>query len=212
VAPKPAKHHKRSPRKRKSPAPISSLSGLLDNLEACCIESENDRVKVGELMETVGRRSFGPIILLLGLIGLSPISNIPGVVAVVAALDLIVIGEILIGMDHIWIPGFLARRSISAQNLKRAIKAMRKIARFVDKFLEPRLTFLTQGLGFYALAFVSLLVAIALPFIEIVPLAGIIPNAALVAFGLAITAHDGVWALIGLAIVGLTAYLASMAF
>jgi hypothetical protein len=196
---------------KKRSAPITDLTGLLHLLEKCCLESENDRVTVRELLSTVGRRSFGPIILLLGLIGLSPVSNIPGVVAVVATLDLIVIGEILIGMDHIWIPGFLAKRSVGAARLKRGLKAMRGTARFVDRFLAPRLTFLTNGPGFYVLVLAAMLVAIALPFIELIPLAGIIPNAALVAFGLAITAHDGVWAIIGLTIVGLSAYLLSMA-
>jgi len=43
------------------------------------------------------------------------------------------------------------------------------------------------------------LVSIVTPVIEIVPLAGIVPNAAIVAFGLAITAHDGVWAILATA-------------
>jgi len=167
---------------------------------------------VGELLDTLGRRSFGPIILLLGLIGLAPISNIPGVVAVVATLDLLVITEILIGMDHVWLPGFLARRSMAPDKLRRTLEWMRKPARIVDGFLRPRLTFATDGLGFYATAWICLLVAIALPFIEIVPFAGIVPNAALVAFGLAFTAHDGLWAMLGITITAVSAYLLAMLF
>jgi hypothetical protein len=51
-----------------------------------------------------------------------------------------------------------------------------------------------------------------MPVIEIVPLAGIVPNAALVAFGLAFTAHDGYWALLGLTITGVSAYLITLVF
>ena len=213
--PKKAAHPKKTadPKKtgrQRNHGPVTSMSGLLDHLEECCVKS-GERVTVAELMRAVGRRSFGPLILLLGLIGLAPISNIPGVVAVVAALDLLVIAEMLIGMDHVWIPGFLARRSMTSAGLKRALTAIRKPAKFVDNFLEPRLTWLTRGLAFYALAAVCLLVAIALPFIELIPFAGIVPNAALVAFGLALTAHDGMWALIGLAIVTVSVYLLWMA-
>jgi hypothetical protein len=45
------------------------------------------------------------------------------------------------------------------------------------------------------------------PVIELVPLAGIVQNAAIVAFGLALTAHDGIWALIATLITGGTFYL-----
>jgi hypothetical protein len=51
------------------------------------------------------------------------------------------------------------------------------------------------------------LVAAVTPIIEIVPLAGIVPNAAIVAFGLAITAHDGLAALIATLITGGSFYL-----
>jgi hypothetical protein len=46
-----------------------------------------------------------------------------------------------------------------------------------------------------------------MPIIEIVPLAGIVPNAALTAFGLAVTAHDGLWALIAFLSTAASIYL-----
>jgi hypothetical protein len=56
-----------------------------------------------------------------------------------------------------------------------------------------------------------LAVALVTPLIELVPLAGIVPNAAIVAFGLALTAHDGLWALIALGFTGASAYLIFLA-
>jgi hypothetical protein len=189
---------------------VTGMTGLIHQLEECCAQ-HGERIAMKHLLQAVGRRSFGPFLLLLGLIGLAPISNIPGVVAVVVALDILVIGEILIGMDHIWIPRFLARRTIATSKLKRGLKALRKPAKFVDRFVEPRLAWLTQGPALYALAVVCMMVALALPFIEIIPFAGIVPNAALVCFGLAFTAHDGLWAILGLIIVGVSGYLLAMA-
>jgi hypothetical protein len=82
----------------------------------------------------------------------------------------------------------------------------------VDDFLSPRFTRLTTGFFFYVLAALCLLVAIVTPVIELVPLAGIVPNAAIVACGLAITAHDGLWALVAFLFSGASIYLILMAF
>ena len=120
--------------------------------------------------------------------------------------------QILIGMDHAWLPGALLRRSIATARMQRAVKAIRPYARFVDGFLGPRLTILTRGVFYYVITAACLLVAVVTPVIELVPLAGIVPNAAIVAFALAITAHDGLWALIALFFTGASIYLIAMAF
>lgn len=188
------------------------LEQVLDRIAASCLKRPGGRVSVGDILETLGNRSFGPLLLVPGLIGLSPIGAIPGVPGVMAVIVMIVACQILIGMDHTWIPDGLSRRSIDAARLKRAIDAIQPGARIADKFLRPRLTFFTHGVFFYLLTAVCLLVAVVTPLIELVPLAGIVPNAAIVAFGLAITAHDGLWALVALTFTGASVYLISLAF
>ena len=187
------------------------LSAVLDELRRMCAEHPKGRISIGEIMDGIGRRSFGPLILVLGLIGLSPVSNIPGVVAVLALLDILIAGEILVGMDRVWIPGALSRRSMAAARCAKLFDSMRRPARLVDRLVRPRLAFFTRGPFFYVLALVCFLVALVLPVIELIPLAGIIPNAALVAFALAITAHDGLWALIALGFTGVSGYLIALA-
>ena len=187
------------------------VSAIVEKLQRACAEHGDGAVAIGELLTRIGRRSFGPLLLILGLIGLAPVSNIPGVVAVIATLDILVAGEMLIGMDHIWIPGAVRRRHISAARLGRILKAVRPYARAIDNIAAPRLSVLTRGVFYYLLTVICFVVALVLPVIEIIPLAGIIPNAALVAVALAITAHDGVWALIAFGFVGLTGYLITLA-
>jgi hypothetical protein len=63
----------------------------------------------------------------------------------------------------------------------------------------PRLGWLTRGVFFYVIAVVVLLIGLVTPILELVPLGGIPPNAAVVAFSLAIIAKDGLWALIAFA-------------
>jgi hypothetical protein len=187
---------------------VHNLEGVLRRLEAASNEAGDDgQVSVAQVMATLGARSFGPLLLVPGLIGISPIGAIPGLPAVMALIVFLVAAQILIGMDHAWLPGALLRRSMAGNRLRRACYAIAPTARFVDKFLRPRFTVLTRGPFLMAIAALVLIVATVTPVIELVPLAGIVPNAAIVAFGLALTAHDGIWALIATLITGGTFYL-----
>ena len=187
---------------------VHNLDGILRQLEKVSDEVGDDgQVSVGLVMATLGARSFGPLLLVPGLIGVSPIGAIPFLPAVMAAIVFLVSAQILIGMDHAWLPGPLLRRSMPGKRLRQATHAIRPYVRFVDRLLWPRYSFFTRGPFLYLIAFLCLVVAIVTPIIEIVPVAGIVPNAAIVAFGLALTAHDGVWALIAMLITGGSFYL-----
>jgi hypothetical protein len=194
------------------PSNHHDLEDVLDQLLLACERDPTDYVSVKDVMETLGNRSFGALLLVPGLVGLSPIGAIPGIPGVMAIIVMLVAGQILIGMDHAWLPGALLRRSTTTARMRAAVHAVRPYARIVDKFLGPRLPVLTRGVFYYVLTGLCLLVAVVTPIIELVPLAGIVPNAAIVAFGLAITAHDGLWALIALFFAGASAYLIAMAF
>jgi hypothetical protein len=158
-------------------------------------------------MATLGARSFGPLLLVPGLIGVSPIGAIPGLPAVMALIVMIVAAQMLIGMDHAWLPGALLRRSMAGKRLRQACNAIRPYTRFIDRLLLPRFALLTHGPFLFVIAALVLAVAIVTPIIELVPIAGIVPNAAIVAFGLALTAHDGLWALIATLITAGSFYL-----
>jgi hypothetical protein len=194
-----------------SRATSTNLEGVLDTLIEICKAHEGAKVSVANVVAAVGHRSFGPLLVIPGLIGISPIGAIPFVPALMAVVELLIAGQILLGRKHFWIPGMVGRRSIAAARLRRALGAMRRYAKFFDKFLGRRLTILTHGIFLYALTVLIFLVALVMPIIEIVPLAGIVPNAAIVAFGLAITAHDGVWVLIALLFTAASIYLLASA-
>ena len=175
----------------------SNLGGVLDQLAIACNASRDGQVSVRDVQKVIGQRSFGPMLLVPGLIGLSPIGAIPGLPGVMAIIELFFAWQILFGRRHPWLPQFIARRSMSTARLGRAIDVIRPYARWVDRFLlRPRLTVFTRGPFLTVIALMCVLLSLIMPIIELVPLAGIVPNAALTAFGLAVTAHDGLWALV----------------
>jgi hypothetical protein len=191
----------------------SSLADVLDQLVFACNASHGGRVSVADVQEVIGKRSFGPMLLVPGLIGLSPIGAIPGLPGVMAVVELFFACQILLGRRHPWLPEIIARRSVSTARLDRAIAAIRPSARWVDRhLLRPRFSVLTRGPFFIVIALMCVFLSLIMPIIEVVPLAGIAPNAALTAFGLAVTAQDGLWALVAFISTVASVWLLAMMF
>ena len=177
-----------------NPRNLEDLLGLVeDTVRSDC------RVSVGEILDAVGRRSFGPLVLLVGVITLAPIvGDIPGVPTMMGVLLLLVAGQILLRKDHIWLPRKILSRSVSREKLCKAIGVMRKPARWADRWIRPRVESLTLGAGFYVVAVTCTLIALLMPFMELIPFSANGAGVALTAFGLALIANDGLLMLVAL--------------
>ncbi|GHC30602.1 exopolysaccharide biosynthesis protein [Aidingimonas halophila] len=175
---------------------VSSIEDLLDCLDGA--DHDGGRTSVDHILSAVGRRSFGPLLLLAGLITLAPvIGDIPGVPTLMAVLVVLVAIQLLLGRDHFWLPAWLLDRSLARDKLDRAVAWMRKPARAIDRVLHPRLRFLTQGLGALGISVMCILIALAMPPMEIIPFTANGAGLALTVFGLALIANDGLMALLG---------------
>lgn len=177
---------------------VTTLEELLDSLRRA--GADRDQVSIGRILEVVGRRSFGPILLFAGLITFAPlIGDIPGVPTIVGLLVLLVAVQLLFHRDHVWLPDWLLRRSASKDKLEKAVQKSRRPARAIDKVVHPRLTNLTSGRSANMILTASILICAATPLMELVPFSANVAGAALIAFGLALIAHDGLLALFALA-------------
>jgi hypothetical protein len=185
-----------------------TLTELVDGFSE--IDTGSRRVSLGAMLETVGRRSFGALLLALGVIPLSPLSVVPGVSTTVAILLLLIAGQFIFGREYFWLPRWLLKRGVSRSKFRRALKILRPIARFVDRFIGPRLTALTESAAVYAVAAAAIIIGLIMPPLEMLPLANHVAGAALTAFGLGLMAHDGVLVIIAFAFsLGSLALLAS---
>lgn len=182
---------------------LSGLDDLLDRLSEAA--AEDGHLSVGTAMDVVGRRSFGPILLLAGLVAIAPVvGDIPGIPTTMGLLVLLSVTQILFGRDTIWIPNWIESRSTSEEKLSKALEWLRKPARFADRLTRPRLQKLVDGRGSYVIAAACLAIALSMPFLEFVPFSSTGAAAGLIAFGLAIVARDGVVAAVAFALTGLT--------
>ncbi len=174
---------------------VSSLEGLLDRMGNAA--SDGGRVSLDAILDAVGLRSFGPVLLLAGLITLAPlIGDIPGVPTVMAALVLFTATQLAAGREQIWLPRWMLSRTVSHDAYCNALGRMRRPARWMDRWTGPRLGILIRGVGTRVVAVVCVAIALAMPAMELVPFSANGAGLALAAFGLALIARDGLLALI----------------
>jgi len=171
-----------------------SMDELLEDLSE--VDSSNGKVSLKEALYAVGRSSFGPLLAVAGIITLFPlVGDIPGVPTAMGILVMLTCGQLLFGRDHIWLPSWLLKRSVQKEKLQKAIDDSRKPARWMDHFIGSRLLLLTSPVGAYALGAGGMVVAVAMPFMEFIPLSANVAGGALLAIGLALTVRDGILAL-----------------
>lgn len=183
--------------------PFHTLVQLIDLLDTATRNSE--RVELSLIVEEVGERSFGPLLLIAGLITLTPlIGDIPGVPTVMALLVFLISLQLLLNRRNFWLPQWLLKRSMTRDKFATVLRWMRPPARFVDRLLRPRLTWLIRGAAHYWIAATCLVVALAMPPMELVPFSANGAGLVLTAFGLALTARDGLLALLAYAVTALT--------
>lgn len=167
------------------------------------VARDRDRVSLETVLEAAGRRAFGPVILLAGLVILAPvIGDIPGVPTLMALLVLLSAGQILLRREAFWLPHWLLQRSVDARRLVHVTDRLQRPLRWLEAFTRPRLLALFNGLSRALIAGVCLLIALITPALEFIPFSANGAGAALTLFGLALLTRDGLLVLIAMGLSG----------
>ena len=177
---------------------ITNLQEMLDRINQSA--DDEGRVSLGQIVESVGDRSFGPLLLMVGVIAASPISGMPGVPTTMGIFILLIAAQLFFRREHFWLPQWVLRRSLAKEKVHTAVRWLRPVARFIDRWLRPRMSALIQGGSTYLISFVCAAIAIVMPMMELVPFSAHGAGLALTAFGLALISRDGLLALIAFAV------------
>jgi len=178
------------------PLEVTSLGDVLDRLELT--QKDGEVVRIEALLEAMGRRSFGPMLLVPGLLVLSPVSGIPGVPTLSGAIVFLIAVQLLMGRTYFWLPGWILHRGISFRLFRRSLAVLRPIARVVDKVLRQRMVWVAESAGVHVVATACVFVAVAIPPLELLPFAATAAGIAITSFGLALIGRDGLLGLIAL--------------
>jgi hypothetical protein len=175
----------------------ASLQQLIRKIDRAA--QGNEHISWGMIMESLGQASFGPMLVVAGLITLAPIvGDIPGVPTIIAAIVLLTAGQLLLGRSHLWLPHWLLNRSISRRKLHTALRWSYPAARFIDRFLRDRMEIFSRGIAQYVIAFFCIIISLMMPLMEVVPFTANGAGLVLTTFGLALVARDGLMSLLAL--------------
>lgn len=157
-------------------------------LRAALMSAPGERIAVEDLLDSLKRRAFGFLLLLLAIPNFIPVPlGIGGIMGV------LVIGlglEMLIGLEHPWIPGFLRRRTMSRDGLLRFLDRIAPFSGRLERICKPRLQRLTRRPFTFVSGAIMILIGIllALP----IPFTNYVFGGMLIAFAFALVERDGV--------------------
>ena len=175
-----------------------SVGDILDCLEE--LSEERDSVSVERIVSAFGTRTFGPAITVPALLEITPVGAIPGVPTFLAVTIALVALQKLLGKEHLWLPGIIADRCVSAEKLAGSSEKLRPFAKFMDRHFHGRMKFLTRRPFSQIAAGIVILLCATVPFLEVLPFASSAPMLAIAGFGLAVLVRDGVLMGVALAV------------
>ncbi len=146
-----------------------------------------EQMRLQDLMDGLGERSFGFVLLLFGV--LSAIAIVPGL-ATIIAIPLLFFGlQMLAGYRTPWLPKSISERSFAKADLLATIERAVPAMRWVETICKPRLLFLIGQVGerLLGLLVFVLAIVIALPG----PGTNFAPGVAIAFMAIAIIERDG---------------------
>jgi hypothetical protein len=170
-------------------------------LHRLTIGKPEDRVTFGEMLDKLGERGFGLLLMLMAVPNLLPFPGVPGVSFVTGMAILYIALQLMLAKDEPALPAWIRAKSFTRGQLSRFIVKTNPFLRWLEKPIRPRWTPVVAGFGERLIGFVALIhaVTLALP----IPMGNLPQAVALILFSLALLELDGLMAVLG--------YLASIA-
>ena len=156
------------------------LDALLDGDPAQSLDFDH-------LLDGLGRRAFGMLLFVAALPAFIPI---PVGGALSGPLIMLVAAQLLVGMGHPWLPGFIARRGPKRQALARFERIVDPWLGRLERIVRPRLTGVLDhplASAFTGLLLLLLGLLLALP----IPLTNYLLGGLILLYALALLERDG---------------------
>jgi len=173
----------------------TNLTHYLEILEK---KAQGNAISVGDIVVAFQQRGFGPLLLAPALIAFLPTGAIPGIPTVCALLICLINVQRLFGLSHPWVPERLRRVSINRKKFESALRKARPITKRIDRLMYSRYIWLIEPPAGLFIAAFTIVLALAMIPLEMIPFAAAIPSFSIALFALGLTANDGLLILFGL--------------
>ncbi|MCM2562838.1 exopolysaccharide biosynthesis protein [Lutimaribacter sp. EGI FJ00015] len=181
-----------------APGP-DSLRALLEALRP---DEGDEHISLRQIIGHVGDRSFSGLVLLIGLILVSPLSAIPGAPTMGMLIIVTTTSQYLLGRDHLWLPAMLLDRSLDRDRVERAIDFLHKPLGWVDRRTRRRLPFLTHRPLKWLVVLTIMATALPWPLLEPLPMVTSIGATAISLLSIGLVTRDGLFVVLGYAFLG----------
>lgn len=146
---------------------------------------------VGAFVDLLSDRGVGFLLLILSLPMCIP--NIPGISTLFGALLIAPSLQMVLRLDHVWLPRFMRNWKLNPKVLRASLRACSALLSQVEAVSRPRVPFLAGRLALTVFGLQALIMALVL----IVPMPGanLLPGIAGVLLGLGVLKKDGLFML-----------------
>lgn len=173
----------------------TTLTALVESLDS---DAEGERLTMDEVLIVIGERGFGPLMLILALVGaLPPVGAVPGVPTVCGVSIALVASQLAFGKSYPWLPRKLRDLSVERRRYKQLSYHIKPWTRRIDRFVRPRLGRFTKGVASRLLGLACVALGLLMIPLELIPFAAAAPASAVALIGLGLTGRDGAWVLAG---------------
>ncbi|ATQ44783.1 exopolysaccharide biosynthesis protein [Caulobacter mirabilis] len=182
--------------------PIEKRQTLSSILREIC-DDPDPVVTVGEVVHRFGPRAFGALLFFFSAPNWLPLP--PGSSTFLAIPLLVITPQIAVGIRSPWLPKFVDSRAMPRATFAKAFERIIPVLERVEKVSRPRLGFMFGPIGDRVIGLTCFLLAVVLSlpiFLGNMP-----PAAAIAAFGLSLVQRDGLLAVLGFLITGISAGL-----
>jgi len=193
------------------PSPASGAPDTLDThlskeLNLLLEGLEGADITIGGLLEKIGDRGFGLLLLVLALPAALPIPA-PGYATPFGVLMVILGAQMIIGRTSPTVPGVFARRTISHGILEFSIRNGHLPLRVVEFLIRPRLRAVSRNRGFRAAVGIIIMAMAAFMSLPI-PLTNTAPSFVIFVLAAGLLEEDGLMLLAGILLAPVAAAIA----
>jgi hypothetical protein len=175
-----------------------SPGSIAATLEALKDAAETERVTIGQIMDRLGQRAYGPLFLTIGLLAVSPIGAIPGASVLAATLTVLIALQMSLGHSAPWIPARLRRLELDGRLGRRSVEWLAPYVCWLDRVTRTRWQGLLARPALHAVVGGLCGLALMMYPLALVPW-GVLPVASAIALiGLGLLSADGVIVAVGL--------------
>lgn len=162
----------------------------------------HERVRLRDLLEVLGARSFGFLLLVFALPNAVPV-GIPGTSAVTGLPMTLIALQMMLGRPQPYLPRWLGNRSLKREDFRRLVEKVAPWMQRLEGLMRPRWGLLTTVRGERILGGVSFVLGLVLCLP--IPLGNLLPALGVTLLALGLMERDGVSVSAGLAtgVVGL---------